>query len=87
MLLGIQDKLADFEIIGVSFTFSVGVSSEEFGLYLVGDDVTPCNWGVLFASVSLEFDEESVGANAILCTDCKDVNRLGVSKSTRFEFT
>ena len=82
-----QDTLADFEIIGVSFTFSVGVSSEEFGIYMVGVNVTPCNWGVLLASISLEFDKESVGANAILYTDCEDVNRLGLSKSTRFEFT
>ena len=49
--------------------------------------MTPCDWGVLFASVSLEFDMESAGANAILCTDCEDVNRLGLSKSARFEFT
>ena len=85
-----HDKLVDFEIIGVSFTFSVDVSSEEFGIKMVEDNVTPCNWGVLFApnaGVSLEFDKESLGANAILCTDCEDFNRLGVSKSTRLEFT
>ena len=44
-----QDKLADFEIAGVSFTFSAGVSSEEFDISMVGFDVTPCDWGVLFA--------------------------------------
>ena len=56
----------------------------------MGVNVTLCNWGVLFApnaGVSFEFDMESVGANAVLCTDCKDFNRLGVSKLTRFEFT
>ena len=38
----------------------------------VGVNVTPCNWGVLFApnaGVSMEFDKESLGAN---------FNRLGV---------
>ena len=57
---------------------------------MVGVNVTPCNWGVFFApndDVSFEFDKEFVVANAILCTDCKDFIRLGVSKSTRFEFT
>ena len=57
---------------------------------MVGVKVTPSNWGVLFApnaGVSLEFDKESVRVNAILCTDYEDFNRLGVSKSTRFEFT
>ena len=57
---------------------------------MVEVNVTPCNWGVLFApnaGASLEFDKESLGANAILCTDCEDFNRLGVSKSTRLEFT
>ena len=57
---------------------------------MVGVKVTPCNWGVLFApnaGVSLEFDKESVRVNVILCTDYEDFNRLGVSKSTRFEFT
>ena len=57
---------------------------------MVGVKVTPSNWGVLFApnaGVSLEFDKESVRVNVILCTDYEDFNRLGVSKSTRFEFT
>ena len=57
---------------------------------MVGFNVTPCYWGVLFATnagLSLEFDKESVGANVILCTDCEDFNRLGVSKSTSSEFT
>ena len=56
----------------------------------MGVNVTPCNWGVLFASnagVSLEFDKESVVANAILCIDCEDFNELGASKSTRFQLT
>ena len=47
----------------------------------VGVNVTPCNWGVLCApnaGVSMEFDKESSGANAILCTYCEDFNRLGV---------
>ena len=57
---------------------------------MVGFNETPCYWGVLFATnagLSLEFDKESVGANVILCTDCEDFNRLGVSKSTSSEFT
>ena len=57
---------------------------------MVGVKVTPSNWGVFLppnAGVSLEFDKESVRVKAILCTDCEDFNRLGVSKSTRFEFT
>ena len=57
---------------------------------MVGVNVTICNWGVLFtpnAGVSLEFEKESVGANAVLRTDCEDFNRLGISKSTRFGFT
>ena len=52
---------------------------------MVGVNVTPCNWGVLFApntGVSLEFDKVSVRVNEILCTDCEEFNRLGVSKST-----
>ena len=56
----------------------------------MGVNVTPCNWGVLFASnagVSLEFDKESVVANAILCIDCEDFNELGASKSTRSQLT
>ena len=32
VLLGMHDKLAYFEIIGVSFTFNAGVSSEEFDI-------------------------------------------------------
>ena len=66
-----HDKFADFDIIGVPFTFSVGGSLEEFGIKMVGVNVTPCNWGVLLApnaGVSLEFDKESVGVNLILCT-------------------
>ena len=57
---------------------------------MVGVNVTPYSWGNLFApnaGVSLEFDKESVEANVILCVDCEDFNRLGISKSTRFEFT
>ena len=57
---------------------------------MVGVDVTPYSWGNLFApnaGVSLEFDKESVETNVILCVDCEDFNRLGISKSTRFEFT
>ena len=57
---------------------------------MVGVNMTTCNWGVLFApnaGVSLEFEKESVEANAILCRDCEHFNRLGVSKSTRFKFT
>ena len=56
----------------------------------MGVNVTPYSWGNLFApnaGVSLEFDKESVEANVILCVDCEDFNRLGISKSTRFEFT
>ena len=56
----------------------------------MGVDVTPYSWGNLFApnaGVSLEFDKESVETNVILCVDCEDFNRLGISKSTRFEFT
>ena len=90
VLLGMHDRLADFEIIGVSFTFCVGVSSEKFDVEIVGVNVTPWNWGVLFAlnaGVSLEFDKESVEVNKILWTDCEDFNRLSLSKSTRFEFT
>ena len=84
-----HDKLADFEIIGVSFTFSAGVSSEEFDIEIVGVNLTPCNWGVLFAhnaGVSLEFSKESVEINEIFWTDCEDFNKLGVSKSTSPEF-
>ena len=47
-------------------------------------NVTLCSWGVLFtlkASVSLEFDIESVGVNEILCTDCEEFNGLSVFKS------
>ena len=50
----------------------------------------PCNWGVLFApnaGVYLKFDKEPVGVNEILCPDCEDINRLGVSKLTSSEFT
>ena len=68
-----HDKLADFEITGVSFTFSARVSSEEFDIEIVGVIVIPCNWGVLFAlytGVSLEFDKESVEVNEIVWTDC-----------------
>ena len=57
---------------------------------MVGVNVTPYSWGNLFvpnAGVSMEFDKESVEANVILCVDCEDFNRLGISKSTRFEFT
>ena len=57
---------------------------------MVGVNVTPYSWGNLFApnaGVSLEFDKESVETNVILCVDCEDFNRLGISKSTRFEFT
>ena len=64
-----HDKLIDFEIIGVSFTFSAGVSSEEFDIEIVGVNVTPCNWGVLIAlntGVSLEFDNESLEFNEYL---------------------
>ena len=85
-----HDRLADFEIIGVSFTFSAGVSSEKFHIETVGVNVTPCNWRFSFAlnaGVSLEFDKESVEVNEILWTDCEDFNRLGVSKSTSSEFT
>ena len=63
-----QDKLADFQINGVSFTFSAGVSSEEFDIEIVGVNVTPCNWGVLFAlkaGVSLEFDNNNNNKNFI----------------------
>ena len=52
--------------------------------------MTSCNWGVLFApnaGVSLEFDNQSVVVNEILCTGCEDFKRLGVSKSTSSEFT
>ena len=61
VLFGMHDELADFEIIRVSFTFSAGVSSETFDIEIVRVNVTPCNWGVLFAlnaGVSLEFDKE-----------------------------
>ena len=64
-----QDRLADFEIIGVSFAFSAGVSSEKFDMEIVGVNVTPCNWGVLFSfntGVSLEFDNESLEFNEYL---------------------
>ena len=64
-----HNKLADFEIIGVSFTFSAGVSSEEIDIEIVGVNVIPCNWGVLFAlnsGVSLDFDKKSVEVNEIL---------------------
>ena len=57
---------------------------------MVGVNVTPYNWGVLFApnaGVSMELDKEYVGANAILCTDCEDFNILSVSKSTSSEFS
>ena len=63
-----QDKLADFQINGVSFTFSAGVSSEEFDIEIVGVNVTPCNWGVLFAlkvGVSSEFDNNDNNKNFI----------------------
>lgn len=53
-------------------------------------NVAPSSRGVLFesnAGVSLEFDKESVGVNEILCTDCEECNRLGVSKSMSSEFT
>ena len=49
-----------------------------------------CIWGVLLApntGVPLEFDRDSVWTNAILCTHCGNFNRLGVFKSTRFQFT
>ena len=85
-----HDKLVDFEITRISFAISAGVSSEEFDIEIVGDNVTPCNWGVLFAlntGVSLEFDKESVEVNEILWTDWEDFNRLGVSNSTSSEFT
>ena len=52
--------------------------------------MTSCNWRVLFApnaGVSLEFDNQSVGVNEILCTGCEGFKRLGVSKSTSSEFT
>ena len=85
VLLRIHDKLADFEITEVSFAFSAAVFSEEFDIEIVGANVTPCNWRVLFtlnAGVSLEFDKECVEVNEILWTDCEDFNRLGVSKLT-----
>ena len=66
-----HDKLTDLEIIGVSFIFSAGVSSEEFDILMVGVNMTPCNWGVLFAPnarISLEFDKECVGVNEFLYT-------------------
>ena len=69
MLIGKHNKLADFEIIGVSFRLSAGVSSEEIDIEIVGVNVIPCNWGVLFAlnaGVSLDFDKESVEINEIL---------------------
>ena len=69
MLLGMHSRLADFEIIGVSFSFSAGISSEKFNIEIVGVDVTLCNWRVLFAlnaDVSLEFDKKSVEVNVIL---------------------
>ena len=44
-----HEKLADFEIIGVSFIFSAAVSSEEFDIQMVRVNATPCNCGVLFA--------------------------------------
>ena len=72
MLLGIHDKLADFEITGVPVTFSAGVSSKE--VEMVGVNVTPCNRLVLFAphaGVSTEFDKGSVGVHAIFGTDWK----------------
>ena len=84
MLLGMHDKLANFEITGVSGTFSAGVFSKEFDIEIVGVNVTSCNWGVFFAlnaGVPLEFDKETVEVNEILWTDCEDFNRLGVPKS------
>ena len=42
---------------------------------MVGVNVTPCNWRVLFApkpGVSLAFDKESVEVNEIFCTDCEE---------------
>ena len=38
---------------------------------MVGVNMTPCNWGVLFApnaGISLEFDKECVGVNEFLYT-------------------
>ena len=57
---------------------------------MAGVNVTPCNWGVLFApnaGVSLEFDKAFVGVNEILCTGCEEFNRLDVSRSTSSKFT
>ena len=88
--LGMHDRLADFEIIGFSFTFSAGVSSENFDIEIVGVNITPCNWRVLFAlntGVSLELGKESVEVNQILLTGCEDFNRLAVLRSTNSEFT
>ena len=85
-----HNRLADFEVIAVSFTFSAGVSSDKFDIEIVEVNVTPYNWGILFAlnaGVSLEFDKESVEVNEILWTDWEDFNRLGVSNSTSSEFT
>ena len=49
VLLGMHDKLADFESTAVSFTLNPDVSSEEFDMKTVGVNVTRCNWRVLFA--------------------------------------
>ena len=57
---------------------------------MVGVNVTPCNWGVLFApraGVSYKYDKESAEVNEIFCTDCEESNRSGISKSTRSEST
>ena len=84
-----HEKLADFEITGVFFTFNAGVSSEKFDIKVVVVNVTPCNWGVFFppnTGVSLEFYKESVWVNKILCTEYEEFNRLEISKSTNSEF-
>ena len=75
VLLGMHGKLVDFEITGVSFTFSAGVPAEGSEIWMMGVKMTTCNWGVLFTlktGVSLEFDKESIGVNEILCTDCEE---------------
>ena len=57
---------------------------------MVGVNVIPCNWGVLFAlsaGVSYKYDTESAEVNEIFCTDCEEFNRSGIFKSTRSEST
>ena len=54
----------------------------------MGFNVTPCNWGVLFApkvGVSLKSDKESPGANEIFRTDCEKF-RIRIAVSIQFVY-